>query len=341
MSANVQQVSPAHFLTQFIEHLWSSRALWAAAKLGLADHMIDEPRSAAALAESTSTHAPSLYRLLRALCGIGIFIEDEQGRFGLTPTSQMMRSDVPDSMRATLISELGEVHYPAWGNLMHSLRTGERAFDHTFGSDAWTYFGAHPEVGQTFHASMMSLTKALDAAILAAYDFSGCTKILDVGAGHGGLLTAILRKCPTTRGVVFDQPHVAKGAKPILSQHGVADRCEVQGGDFFKEIPVTGADLCTMKFILHDWNDEQCRTILRNTHRALPTRAKLLLLETVLPERNEPSFSKFMDINMLVMTGGRERTEPEFRELLRAGGFELTRVVPTQSIVSIVEAVRI
>jgi ubiquinone/menaquinone biosynthesis C-methylase UbiE len=244
-------------------------------------------------------------------------------------------------MRSTLISELGEVHYPAWGDMMHSLRTGQRAFDHVFGTDAWTYFQTHEEVGRVFHQNMMNLTKALDQAILAAYDFSPFTKVLDVGGGHGGLVAAILRKHPNVRGVVFDVPNVAAGAKEHLASVNVADRCDVTSGDFFQAIPVTGADACKMKFILHDWTDEQSTTILRNLHRALPGGARLLLLEMVIPPRNEHSFGHFMDLNMLVMTGGRECTAEEFRQLLKQGGFEMQRVVPTDSPLSIVEARRV
>lgn len=341
MSTDTNQLPPAQFLAGFIEKLWSSRALWAAAKLGLADLMAVGPQSAAALAEATGTHAPSIYRLMRALCGLGIFHEDDQGRFELTPVSQLMRTDSPQTMRSTLISELGEVHYPTWGDIMHSLRTGQRAFDHVFGADVWAYFQDHKEVGQTFHNSMMNLTKALDQAILAAYDFSPFAKVLDVGGGHGGLLTAILQKHATVRGVVFDVPNVAAGAKEHLASANLADRCEVTSGDFFQAIPATGADACTMKFILHDWNDEQSLTILRNLHRALPADATLLLLETVIPQRNEHSFGNFMDLNMLVMTGGRERTAEEYRQLLKQGGFELQRVVPTESLLGIVEAKRV
>lgn len=341
MTNESTQLPPAQFLAGFIEMLWSSRALWAAAKLGVADLMAVGPQSAAALAEATGTHAPSVYRLMRALCGLGIFHEDEQGRFSLTPVSQLMRTDSPQTMRSTLISELGEVHYPAWGDVLHSLRTGQRAFDHVFGADVWAYFRDHKEVGETFHQNMMNLTKALDQAILAAYDFSPFAKVLDVGGGHGGLLSAILRKHPNVRGVVFDVPNVAAGAKEHLASANLADRCEVTSGDFFQAIPVTGADACTMKFILHDWNDEQSLTILRNLHRALPSNATLLLLETVIPQRNEHSFGNFMDLNMLVMTGGRERTADEYRQLLKQGGFEFRRVVPTESLLGIVEANRV
>lgn len=341
MNTESTQVPPAQFLAGFIEKLWSSRAVWAAAKLGLADLMAVGPQSAAALAEATGAHAPSVYRLMRALCGLGVFHEDEQGRFSLTPVSQLMRTDSPQTMRSTLISELGEVHYPAWGGIMHSLRTGQRAFDHVFGADVWTYFQEHKEVGETFHQNMMNLTRALDQAILGAYDFSPFTKVLDVGGGHGGLVSAILRKHPTVRGVVFDVPNVAAGAKEFLASANLADRCDVTSGDFFQAIPVTGADACTMKFILHDWTDEQSLTILRNLHRALPAGATLLLLETVIPQRNEHSFGNFMDLNMLVMTGGRERTADEYRQLLKQAGFEFQRVVPTESLLGIVEAKRV
>jgi len=331
--------SPAEQIFQLFTSFWTSRAVYVAAKLGLADLVQEGPRTAAELAEATGTHAPSLYRVLRALASTGIFVEDEQGRFATTPVADLLRSGVPGSLRSSAISELGEDHYEAWGNVLHSVKTGGIAFDDHFGKPVWQYYAENPEIARTFNDSMTGLTRTVEDAVVGSYDFSAFRKVVDIGGGHGSFLASILKANPTAEGVIFDAPQVIEGAEARFRQQGVEGRCAAVGGDFFEQVP-SGGDLYTLKWILHDWDDERSVAILKNCHRAMGPNARVLIVDAVIPPRNEPSLGKFMDLNMLVMTGGRERTEAEFRELLASAGFRLTRVIPTSSPVGIVEGVR-
>jgi hypothetical protein len=346
MSAEAQPTThttplpPPAQMMQMITGFWVSQAIYIAAKLRLADLVKDQPRTAAQLAQATATHAPSLYRLLRALASVGVFVEDDQQRFALTPLAETLRSDVPGSLRAFAQSELGSEHFAAWGNLMHSVRTGEIAFDDHYRQNVWQYYAEHPEDAQTFNESMSGLTQMFNQAVLAAYDFSGINKLVDVAGGTGGLLSAILPKYPALQGVLFDLPHVIAEAGPLLDSAGVRGRCELTSGDFFKAVPA-GGDAYILKFIIHDWDDERAAAILRNVHSAMADDGKLLLAETVVAPPNQPDLSKFMDLNMLVMTGGRERTAKEFEQLLAQAGFKLTRIVPTPSPIHLIEGAKI
>jgi cyclopropane fatty-acyl-phospholipid synthase-like methyltransferase len=237
------------------------------------------------------------------------------------------------------MTELGEEHYPAWGELMHSVRTGGIAFDKAFGEPVWEFFAKHEENARIFNDAMSGLTAQCEEALHAAYSFAGIKSIMDVGGGHGRLIASILKRNPAMRGILFDSPQVVEGARVTLAEAGLNDRCEVVGGDFFKSVP-EGADAIVMKWIIHDWNDEQSIAIMKNCHRALPDGGKLILVEAVVPAGDEMHFAKFMDLNMLVMTGGRERSEEEFRRLYEAAGFRLTRIVPTESPFSVIEGVK-
>ncbi|WP_406694863.1 methyltransferase [Singulisphaera sp. Ch08] len=332
-------LSPAEQLFQIINSFWTSRAVYVAAKLGLADFVQDGPKTAAELAVATGTHAPSLYRLLRALASTGLFLEDEQGRFAATPLGDALRSGVPGSLRATAISELGEDHYDAWRDVLQSVKTGEIAFDHHFGMPVWEYYAQNPEVAKVFNESMSGLTRSIEDAVVQSCDFASARTVVDVGGGQGTFLAAILKANPTAKGLLFDAPQVVAGEQNRLGAEGLNGRLEAVGGDFFESVP-TGGDIYTLKWIIHDWDDAKSVAILQNCHRAMARGGRLLLVESVIPPRNEPSLGKFMDLNMLVMTGGRERTEEEFRTLLAAAGFRLTRVIATPSPVSVIEAVR-
>jgi ubiquinone/menaquinone biosynthesis C-methylase UbiE len=330
---------PQFAMLQMIAGFWVSRAIYVAAKLGLADLVKDSPKTADELARLTGTHAPSLYRVLRALAGVGVFADDGRGRFTQTPLSETLRGDTPGSLRALAMVELGQEHYPAWGNLMHSVMTGEIAFDNLFKQNAWEYYARNPEDASNFNKAMKGLTEMVNQAVLSAYDFSGFNKVVDIAGGTGGLISAILNTNPQMRGVLFDLPQVIAEAGPQLDDAGVRDRCETSTGDFFRSVP-EGGDAYVMKWIIHDWDDEKSRAILKNIHRAMDKNGKLLLIEMVVPEGNQPDLSKFLDLDMMVMTGGRERTEAEFNSLLAASGFELRRVIRTASPVCVIEAVR-
>ncbi len=331
---------PPHIvMLQMITGFWVSRTIYVAAKLGLADLVKDRSKTASELAEMTGAHAPSLYRVLRALASVGVFAEDNQLRFANTPLSETLRSDAPGSLRAFGMVELGQEHFPAWGNLMHSVKTGEIAFDNLFKQNAWEYYAQNPEDASNFNQAMKGMTEVVNAAVLAAYDFSGVNKLIDIAGGTGRLISAILNAHPQMRGVLFDLPHVIAEAGPLLDASGVSDRCETTTGDFFKSV-TEGGDAYIMKWIIHDWDDEKSTAILKNIHRAMNPDGKLLLVEMVVPAGNQPDLSKFMDLNMMVMTGGRERTEAEFKSLLAGAGFKLTRVIPTASPFAVIEAVR-
>lgn len=324
-------------MLQIITHFWTSRAVGVFAKLGVADLLESGPKTAEELAKATDTHAPSLYRVLRALASAGIVKAESEGRFALTPLSQTLVTNAPGSLRWFVTSELGQEHYPAWGNLMHSVKTGEIAFDDFFGMDIWQYFKKNPEDGAVFNDSMSGVTAAANEAILSVYDFSQFNKLIDIGGGHGGLITSILKKNPNLKGLLFDAPQVIEGARPRLEAAGVADRCEIVAGNFFEAVPA-GGDAYMMKWIIHDWDDEKALTILKHIRSQIPSNGRLIVVETVVPETDEPHFSKFFDLNMLVMTGGKERTEAEFAELFAAAGFKLLRVIPTDLPTSIIEA---
>ncbi len=331
-----QPPAAAAQMLQIISGFWISRAVYVIAKLGIPDILKSGPRTAEELASATQTHAPSLYRLLRALASVGV-VSSENGRFALTPLSETLVTDAPGSLRWFAVSELGQEHYPAWGNLMQSVKTGEIAFDHHFGVDIWKYFQQNPDDAAVFNDSMSGVTAATNEAIMSLYDFSGFGKVVDVGGGHGGLITSILKRNPRVKGVLFDAPQVIEGAQSKIEAAGLADRCETVSGDFFKAVPA-GGDAYVMKWIIHDWDDERAITILKNCRREMPANGRLILVDCVVPETDEPHFAKFIDLNMLVMTGGKERTAKEFETLLAAAGFKLRRVIPTDLPTSIVEA---
>ncbi len=333
-------VPPSVAMLQMISGFWISRAVYVAAKLGIADHLRDRRKTVEDLAAATGTHAPSLYRVLRALASVGVFVEDESRGFALTPLSDTLRSDVPGSLRAFATVELGEEHYPAWGELLHSVNTGEIAFDRAFGMPVWKFFQQNPENAKTFNDAMTGMTLSVNDAVLSSYDFSYISKIVDVGGGHGSLIASILKKNPKMKGVLLDAASVATGAQSRIESEGLAERCDVVAGDFFQSVP-NGGDAYVLKWIIHDWDDEKSVTILRNCHRAMTENGRLLLVEAVVPRGSEAHFSKFIDLNMLVMTGGLERTEDEYRRLLKASGFELTGITATESAMSVIESKRI
>ena len=308
-----------------IEGFWFSRAVYIAAKLGLADLVAERARTADELAVATQSCAKSLYRILRALASRGIFTEDPSGRFSMTPPAAPL-----------LTTELGEEHYPAWGNLLHTVKTGETAFDYTFRMSPWEFFAHNPENARIFDRAMTNVNGVVNAAVLRAYDFSKIKLIVDVAGGQGSLMAAILKANPSLRGIVLDMPHVTETTKRLIEAEGLSGRCEVLGGDFFESVPA-GGDTYIMKWIIHDWNDERSIAILKNCRRAVVPGGKLLLVEAVLPPANQRAFSKFMDLNMLVMTGGRERKESEYNALFEAARFRLTGVISTESEFNLIE----
>jgi hypothetical protein len=330
---------PPAQMMQLITGFWTSCCIYNAAKLNIADLLVKSPQTAAQLAESTQTNAAALYRVLRALASAGIFSENDKGEFSNTPLSETLRSDVPGSMKAMAQAQLGD-HYKAWGNLLYSIKTGGIAFDDVEGMPVWEYYQGHPEEGVNFMKAMTGLSAASVMNVLPAYDFSGLKTIIDVGGGNGALLMGVLGAAKDATGVVFDMEYVIEETKKEIAGKGLSARCGTEAGDFFASVPA-GADAYMMKMILHDWNDKQCATILSNCNKAMKAGSKLLVIEAVIPDGNTPHPGKFLDINMLAMTGGKERTEKEFAELFSKAGLKLSGVVHTESpMFSILEVVK-
>jgi hypothetical protein len=333
------QLPPEAILPQMILGGLMQKSIWVAAKLGVADLLAEKPRTAEEIAEATDTHAPSLYRVLRLLATAGVFAENSERKFELTPIAELLRSDTPNSMRDYAIMMGEDWIWQAYGELMYSVKTGEIAHNKVQGMSSFEFFAKNEEVGNIFNRAMTNLSLLSAPAIAEGYDFSGIGKLVDIAGGHGLLLATILKANPHLQGVLFDLPFVIEGSGELLDSEGVAGRIEKVSGDFFESVPA-GADAYMMKHIIHDWNDEQSIKILQNINRAMNDDGKVLIVEMVVPKGNEPSPAKGLDIVMLTIEGGKERTEKEYRELLDAASLRLTRIIPTRSPYSIVEAVK-
>lgn len=329
------ELSPQDQVVRLASGYWHTQAIYVAAKLGIADALKDGPRSADELATSTGTHPRALYRLLRALASLGIFAEDEQQRFVLTPMADCLRSDGTCSVRSLAIMR-GEWQYESWGQLLYSIHTGQSAFEKVYQSPLFDYLARHPDRGKLFDEAMTGIHGRETTAMLDAYDFSGIGVLADVGGGNGEVITSVLKKHPAMRGILFDQPSVIERSRANIAMAGLADRCEVAPGNFFESIPA-GADAYLLRHILHDWDDAKSTTILRHCRTAMRKGGKLLVVEGIVPPGNEPSLSKFFDLAMMVLPGGMERTEEEYRQLFTTSGFVLKRIVPTTSWISVLE----
>lgn len=334
-----QQMPPQAQLMEMLFAFTLSRSIATAAQFGIADQLKDGAKSADELAAALKLHPRSLYRLLRALAGAGVFHEDNEKRFSLTPLSELLRSDAPESLRGFANMMADDLQFKTWAELPYSIEHGQRTFDHTFGAPLFDWYQQNPAYGQKFHAAMTSMSLGSSMAVVAAYDFTGINKLVDIGGGQGQLLAAALQKYPAMKGVLYDAPHVVATAHDLLQAQGVADRCEVVGGDFFASAPA-GGDAYILKHIIHDWSDEECLTILGHCRDGMQTGDKVLIVEMVVPEPNVPDLSKFLDLQMLVVLSGCERTADEYRDLLDRAGFTLTRIVPTPSPYSVIEGVK-
>jgi hypothetical protein len=332
------EMPPEAFLTNIAFGALMTQALYVAAKVGVADLLKDGAKTVGDLAAATETSEDALYRILRSLASHGIFNETAPKTFSNTPYSEPLRSDVAGSFRNGAIFMGESWHWNVWGNMLYSAKTGRPAWGHTHGAEVFDYFPAHPEDAEIFNGAMTDMSVATAPAVVEAYDFSGIETLADIAGGHGYLLSQILRANPGLKGILFDMPHVVAGADYLLEWQQTTGRIEKVPGDFFREVPAS--DGYIMKHIIHDWDDERCLMILNAIRAAMRDGGKLLIVESVVPESNEPHYSKLLDLEMLVSPGGKERTPGEYRELLAQAGFRLTQIVPTRSPFSIIEAVK-
>jgi O-methyltransferase domain/Dimerisation domain len=326
---------PSIELMRLVNGYQVSQALHVAATLGVADHLKDGPKSYDVLAQACGAHPTSLYRLLRALAAVGVFHETRNKAFSLTPLGVCLTGDAAGSRRnyAQWIGASGQ--WRSWGNLLHSIKSGESATQFTHGVDAWTYRMQNPEEQAVFNSAMTGNSRSEARAALEAYDFSRFGCVVDIGGGQGFLLKEILLAFPATRGILFDQPQVIALADQVLASAGLAQRCQTTAGSFFESVP-EGGNLYVMKAILHDWDDRVSIDILRTCRRAMVPTATLVVIERIVGPPNESPEGKFSDLNMMVQYAALERTREEFQDLLEGGGFAMTEVVSTKSPLSII-----
>ena len=319
---------------------WVADMIGVAAELELADFINAGAKTAEEIAKAKGLHPTSLYRLLRGLASYGIFAEQEDGTFAQTPRSDALRKDLPHSVwgMAQLTTRPWAVR--TWMELGHSIREGTPAFDHVNGMQFFEYFNKHPNELELFAEAMRSFSVATGTAVAETYDFSGIRTLADIGGSQGFILSLVLQKYPEMRGILFDLPAVVKGAPSFIKSYGLESRIDVRSGNFFESIP-RGADAYLLKHTLHNWSDADCLRILKNIYAVAELSTKLLIVDAVISARNEHDFAKILDIQMLVHLRGKERTQAEWKELLHAAGFQLTRVVPTSPFAHVMEAVRI
>ena len=334
---DTHQISPETTVLRLLRGPWIAQSIHIAAKLGLADLVKNEPQPISELAQATGTHATSLYRLLRLLASVGIFTEVAAGHFGLTPLAATLRTDVPGSLHALATIYGTEMFWQPWGQIEHSIKTGETAFAYVFGQSLYAYLAERPETALLFEHAMSGLVSEVAKAVAATYNFSSLRRLVDVGGGNGTLISTILHTYPETVATLMDQGPVVEHAKRQLAEAGLTHRCECVAGDFFQAVPA-GGDAYILSTVICNWDEERAITILKNCHRAMTKGSKLLLVEIVLPPGDTPSPGKLLDLQMMVITGGRDRTEAEYRTLLEAADFTLTQVVPTPSERSVIEA---
>jgi len=331
------ELPPPAQLMKFIVGRWISKPIYVAAELGIADILAEGPKSIEELAQASQSHAPSLYRMMRALASVGIFLETPDKRFELTEMAEYLKTGALRSIALMFNSDWSD---QAWGYFLDSVKTGGTAFEKAHGMPVSDWLEKNPQAAKVFNEANAVKAANSHRAIVDVYDFSGINKLTDVGGGLGALMAEILIENPLMKGIVADIPSVIQKAKKIIQSQGLEDRCGVVECDFFKKIP-SGTDAYLMSNILHDWSDEQCQIILTNCHRAMKTESRLLVVEMVIPPGNEPSVAKLLDLEMLVTTGGRERAEKEFQTLLESSGFKLSRTITTRESICIIEGLRV
>jgi hypothetical protein len=328
---------PPAQLMKFIVGRWISKPIYVAAELGIADMLAEGPKSIEQLAQASQSHAPSLYRMMRALASVGIFSEIEHKRFELTPMAEYLKTG---AMRSIALMFNADWSDKAWIYFLDSIKTGDTAFEKAHGMSVSDWLEKNPRAAEVFNEANAIKAGSSHRVIVDVYDFSGIQTMTDVGGGLGILMAEILIANPLMEGIVADTPSVIQKTRKIIQARGIEDRCQAVECDFFKKIP-SGSDAYLMSNILHDWPDKQCQIILTNCHRAMQKESRLLVVEMVIPPGNEPSVAKLLDLEMLVITGGRERTEAEFNNLFVSSGFKLSRIIPTRENVCIIEGIRV
>ena len=332
-------IPPPAAIFGLVSGMWAAQAVATAARLGIPDQLAHGPRTAAEIATALGADASAVYRLLRGIASVGVLAVEHDGRFALTPVGECLRSGVPGSMRALIIAEMAPGHWLPWANLEHSVRTGKPAAPKALGMDVWEYYKRNADEGFLFAEAMSGMSAMAMQAVLASYSFAGARKVVDVGGSHGAFVAAVLQREPAARGVLFDRPEVVEGAGATLEAAGVTDRVERVGGDFFQSVPA-GGDVYLLKHILHDWNDEECVKILGRVREAMAPDGRVVVAEMLISDQGPPSPAPLLDLNMLVMLSGRERTAEEFGGLFAKAGLKLHGVTPTHSPVAVIEARR-
>jgi len=331
-----EQLPPTALVMQMITGHWVSQLVGSLSRLGIPDALAEQPLTSAAIAKKCGSHPDATYRILRAATGLGFFKEIRPDTFQLTPLGDVLRSNTPGSLRDFSIAETDHGHWMAWGCLINAVMTGEHAAPKALGKEIFEWYEEHPQEAAVFSGAMTNLAAMVAGEVADVCDFSKAKRIVDVGGSHGTLLAAVLKKHVGASGSVIDLPQVADRARRALEANGLAARAEAIGGDFFIDVPE--GDVYLLKQILHDWNNEQCRTILANCARRLAAGGRIYIVEMIIPDDNSPSFASLMDLNMMVMLPGRERSLKEYQVLLDASGLKFDRVLATHSPFQIIEA---
>jgi SAM-dependent methyltransferase len=325
-------------LMEMIHGNWVSQCIYVAAKLGIADHLKKGPKSSDELSHTVGADPRALYRLLRALAGLGVFHEEPDRHFSLTAMGELLSRDSPNSINAYIIMINEKECYQSWGNLLYSVKTGESSFEHVFGQEFLKYVEKNAEFADVFNRAMVEKYRGVIPSILKTYDFSGFNTVVDVGGGYGQLLIEILKSNPNTRGILFDLPKVIEGAGNSIANSGVAERIMLVAGDCFDKIP-EGGDGYVLKSFINNWEDEDAVKVLSNCRRAMKPDSKLIIIEPVLLPANEPDYGKLMDLQLLVLQKSRERTREDFERLLKLSCFSIRSIFRTESEFSIIEAI--
>jgi hypothetical protein len=334
-----EQASPTQQLHARITSQWVSQIIGAVARLGIADLLAQGARDSDSLAAELGVHPGALFRLMRGGITAGLFEPVSEKAFALTPVGAGLRANVPGSLREAAIMLTDPSHWLPWGLLTEAIRTGRSTARAALGADIWEHFHQHPDEARTFAQAMGNISGLVASELTQHIDFSSFARVADIGGSNGALLAQVLRANPSCRGILFDLPHVTEGAKAALEAQGLLSRVDVVAGSFF-EPGVPASDAYLLKHILHDWDDESSLNVLRHLHAAAPAGARLFVLEMVIPDGRQPDASHLLDLNMLVLVDGRERTGDEFRALLTATHWKLERILPTRSGSSIIEAVK-